>query len=616
MTQHESTLHERSLPQFPQSPKIIDRVTQHESTLYERSSPQSPQSPKIIELKRQVRMKHARMTRLEKKLLLLSKKGKKDAKKEEIVKSASKYLPQVPLNFFASQLAMADRKRKGFWWTSDVKLLALSIFYHGKRAFRFLSKIFKLPTIRLLQQWMQCFLVRPGFCIPVLNVLKQKMEAMEDKLCVLVFDEMSLKTNLKYDANIDKIVGTEDFGSLGRSQYVANHALVFMVKGLRNRWKQAFGYFLVCDSAKVDALHSLMFEALKKLSDIGCIVKAVVCDQGATNRALFTKLDITFTKPYFFLDNHQILCFYDPPHLIKSVRNNFMKYDFVTDEGHVSFKHVKTFYEKDSKLPLRMCPKIRPKHIELTNFSKMRVCLATQLLSHSTAAALMTYISINELPPEANATAAFIERMDQLFDTLNSTTRFCKIKPHRNAMSRDTLHMAFLQETQGWLCRLRVINNGKSIYCIDGWILVISAVVMLWTDVLVNNNYQHLMTCRINQDCLENFFASIRQANGCADNPVPSQFNAAMKQCMVNSLMRPSKLSNCAFDGDAVLTTINELTRNVTGRLNENTNESASAVLHTRPCKQNIVNTVTDSCLSSLPYMNTVHYIAGYLLTK
>ena len=47
---------------------------------------------------------------------------------------------------------------------------------------------------------------------------------------------------------------------------------------------------------------------------------------------------------------------YDPPHLLKSVRNNLMKYDVGIDGKVASWNDIKFFYEKDKKLTIRVAP--------------------------------------------------------------------------------------------------------------------------------------------------------------------------------------------------------------------------------------------------------------------
>ena len=64
------------------------------------------------------------------------------------------------------------------------------------------------------------------------------METLEDqqKLCVVTLDEISLKSNLKCQSNSDELVGLEDYGHLGKTKNKANHALVFMLRGIQVKW--------------------------------------------------------------------------------------------------------------------------------------------------------------------------------------------------------------------------------------------------------------------------------------------------------------------------------------------------------------------------------------------
>jgi hypothetical protein len=57
-----------------------------------------------------------------------------------------------------------------------------------------------------------------------------------------MFDEMSIKENLHFNQKFGCIEGFEDLGSHGRTRSVANPALVFMLRGLRKKWKQPITY--------------------------------------------------------------------------------------------------------------------------------------------------------------------------------------------------------------------------------------------------------------------------------------------------------------------------------------------------------------------------------------
>lgn len=57
----------------------------------------------------------------------------------------------------------------------------------------------------------------------------------EQTLCGIVFDAVSIKPSLHYDQPKDLVVRREDFGEFGGTDKEANHALVFMVKGLATK---------------------------------------------------------------------------------------------------------------------------------------------------------------------------------------------------------------------------------------------------------------------------------------------------------------------------------------------------------------------------------------------
>jgi len=69
-----------------------------------------------------------------------------------------------------------------------------------------------------------------------------------------MFDEMSIRQHLHFNQKIDCIEGYEDLGRHGRTSNITNHALVFMLHGLRKRWKQPVAYFMTRGSSKGDML--------------------------------------------------------------------------------------------------------------------------------------------------------------------------------------------------------------------------------------------------------------------------------------------------------------------------------------------------------------------------
>jgi hypothetical protein len=74
----------------------------------------------------------------------------------------------------------------------------------------------------------------------------------------------------------------------------------------------------------------------------------------------------------------------------------------------------------DKNYLLRGAPKLTDAHIFPTNFDKMKVKLASQLFNATVAHNLNLYVRFGYLDAAAVWTASFVERMDNLFDVLNS----------------------------------------------------------------------------------------------------------------------------------------------------------------------------------------------------
>jgi len=58
--------------------------------------------------------------------------------------------------------------------------------------------------------------------------------SLQEKKCVVMVDEMSIKYSLEYNKSLDMIEGYEDLGHLGRSSRPTKLAFVIMIRGLYN----------------------------------------------------------------------------------------------------------------------------------------------------------------------------------------------------------------------------------------------------------------------------------------------------------------------------------------------------------------------------------------------
>ncbi len=181
--------------------------------------------------------------------------------------------------------------------------------------------------------------ISPGFSEQVFDALAVRTQHLcdLDKSVVLVFDEMAIKEALVYNGSKDEVDGFEDFDHMGKTKYIANHASVFMVRGLAGKWKQPVGYFLSSGPINSGMLQILTRTCLTKLFKIGLKVVALVCDQGSNNRSFLHQLEgVLLEKLYINCTGQKVFVFFDPPHLLKNVRNNLKRNNLV-----VSGKSVK-----------------------------------------------------------------------------------------------------------------------------------------------------------------------------------------------------------------------------------------------------------------------------------
>ena len=182
----------------------------------------------------------------------------------------------------------------------------------------------------------------------------------------------------------------------------------------------------------------------------------------------------------------------------------------------------------------------------------MRVCSATQILSHTVAAGISTYVALGQMPDEAIHTAEFLEAVDGLFDSFNPRN-LRENKPLRRPITdgSQSSHWSHLRKCANLLQTLQVGNAKASLPCVKGWPMNINALQMLWSLFKPEYSMTFLFTSRLNQDVLENLFSVIRGRGGHRDNPNPVHFQAAFKQVIVQNMFMPAANANCKPDDDS-----------------------------------------------------------------
>jgi hypothetical protein len=143
------------------------------------------------------------------------------------------------------------------------------------------------------------------------------------------------------------------------------------------------------------------------MQNCGLKILVTICDQGQPKQSAINCLLKESTKSYIekgqevkrriVFRNEEIIPLYNPPHLIKGVRNNMITKNLIWEvNGEVlvaKWKHIKEAYFNDAACgELRVLHKITDLHVIPAKIKKMKVCYATQVLSHSMASMISLLI--------------------------------------------------------------------------------------------------------------------------------------------------------------------------------------------------------------------------------
>lgn len=442
------------------------------------------------------------------------------------------------------------------------KNLIQNIFYKSPGTYRFMRNTLQihLPSKSSIKSWTKIKFIEPGLNAEILNHLKTKIKNMSEnsKVVVFLFDEMSIRKDPCYNTKRDCIDGVEDVDGI-RQQEFATEAHFFMIRGLYENYKYACGYNLSKNNLKGENLKTILIKYINELTRIGFKIIATVCDQCSTNRNTYDLLGVSKNEPFFYdMNGNKIYALFDMPHLIKSIRNSFIKNDFENWKNEiVSCDVIKKIVAQDEKCSSKILPKIGSTHISPNTFQKMSVKLAFQLFSHSTYAAIKATNTTNPSFFDSSSnkvlpTADFILRLNNLIDSLNSSNLKTK-NVYKQPIKLKNIPFVFLEEMIDYLKKLKC-KNSKKIFCIDGLVQTITAVLSLCEAEIDNVKIYFIMTRRLNQDPLENMFSHIRSAGGYCRNPSAQQIgNIFAKMVSVKFIYDTTNSSNCEADHDKYL---------------------------------------------------------------
>ncbi|KAL4127097.1 hypothetical protein QTP88_011295 [Uroleucon formosanum] len=287
-------------------------------------------------------------------------------------------------------------------------------------------------------------------------------------------DEMAVRQHVEWD-------GTNYHGYVNVGESICNEtmekakeALVFLVVALNEAWKIPVGYFLInhINSSQKSELVSHCIDVLTKtgvtivsLTFDGCptninMVKILGCGLYADNFNTSFKVDGVANT---------ISIIPDPAHMVKLIRNAFgEKRQFIDmDGGVIDFEYINKLLILQEDEGCHLANKLKKQHVFYSR-QKMKVKLATQLLSRSVSEALTFCRDKLELPAfkDSGPTIKLIKYFNDAFDILNSSKALPDVSTIRKWYSKlDGLPGMTKESFQAISLKVKGMKvNGKQLY--------------------------------------------------------------------------------------------------------------------------------------------------------
>ena len=274
----------------------------------------------------------------------------------------------------------------------------------------------------------------------------------------------------------------------------------------------------------------LLDEIIIKMEEKGFDIHGIILDLG--NQRLLKELGF-YDKNYFCFPNpadptleRRVRIFPDAPHMLKLARSHLFDQGFLIPLSNGRFtlltkEDIHSLLETHSSdsSDLRILSRLTEAHFNCVGSQRQNVRLAAQVLSHSVAKA-MTYNKPED--EELKAKSDVIKLFNDWFDVCNSSGRF-----NQNLLKNPlgTMHieeqMHVLNKMEKFLHEFKVNGNHKNQYWVKGILANIHSTRALHRDLVTNGPFSYIITRRLNQDFLENFFSRLRAIGGDNCHPGP-----------------------------------------------------------------------------------------------
>lgn len=395
------------------------------------------------------------------------------------------------------------------------------------------QNILVLPSETTLRKYTAQYRSGYGFNEKMLSVLEKKAAHLDvfHRHGGIVVDEMKLAEHLSVTTGA-KIEGFVDLGPYTPEKektLPCNHGLVVMFVPMVGSWTQVIGVFGSNENVKGDLLAKIVLESTILAERAGLFVDFVTCDAAAWNRKMWRIFNIRASlkevvckKPHPVESSRFLHFLSDFPHLVKNVRNRLLTTTFDTPDGAVSMQFPREALKLDSNaVTMKAMPGITSVHVFPNNFEKMRASYAFQLFGHGPLRAFFLYrTQLERSCGKIEATEKFFMRMKSLIAVM--TARYTAEALRLHSAGEETIKemLCFLDVWERHADKKKFLSESTA----EGLRVTLTSTLELLRYLHHQVGFSYLLTSRLSQDKVENFFGIVRLSSGCNSHPTPQQF--------------------------------------------------------------------------------------------
>jgi len=378
----------------------------------------------------------------------------------------------------------------------------------------------------------------------------------EERDCVLCFDEMSLHQARNFDKSTNKYIGHCSIppsnhnaaNQSGNELPLASKVMVFMLGGVRKKWKQVVAYHFTGLSYDPNFVADIVSMLIAEVFKIGLKVKVLVCDMGYRRvmsllGAVMGPYGMTVSVPHPIPALGKLYIMPGVLHVLKNFRamlmkNRVLNLDLRTVAGNnlpsaeVKADHLDELVRYQMDMEWKLAPSLRASDLRSSHFDKMKVGPARRIVNGQTSAAVEYLAEQPEGEASMKTTAWLLRLMSDWFQYMTSrhyafALSKRNVDPYRKAIRT-------LEQTKEVFAGMAVPGGWKPVQ--TGVIACTTAVLEFSDHYLEEKGAAYLLAGRLNQDKAENLFSRMRLRRSV---PTPLECKETLRSITVVQVATP-----------------------------------------------------------------------------